>query len=94
MKRFYLLIALAIISLGFVPPEPPKIVDKSTYEYVRMLRNNLNKPQVSTSNPSSVRLGDYGELLIYKNGSDFYLMVNVSSPNGTTWKGVQIQDVP
>jgi hypothetical protein len=84
--------ALTIWFMGracaYVVPEPPIGAEKSTYEYLRVLRNNLNKVQITTTNPSNVRLGDYGEILIYKNGATFNLMINVSSPNGKTWRGV------
>ena len=79
-----------ISSLGFATPEPPKIIDKATYEYVRTLRNNLNRLPVVVSNPSGVRLGDYGDMILYKNGATFSLMINVSSPNGKAWLGVNL----
>jgi len=89
-KIIILLICIFSIGAGYVTPEPPKIADKSTYEYVRTLRNHLNRPDVTTTNPSGVRLGDYGDMLIYKNGTTFNLMINVSSPNGKTWLGVNL----
>lgn len=89
MRNIWILpICLLFIGAGYVTPEPPKIVDKSTYEYVRTLRNHLNRLPVVITNPSGVRIGDYGDMILYKNGSTFNFMVNVSSPNGTTWKGV------
>ena len=87
MKKIFLL-PLVFLLMGFSVPEPPKIADRPTYEYLRTIRNNLNKPQVVTTNPSGVRLGEYGEMIIYKNGTSFYLMVNTSSPNGTSWLGI------
>ena len=87
MKKIYSLFLIPFL-FGFVTPEPPKIEDKATYEYLRTIRNNLNKPQVVTVNPSGVTLGSYGDILIYNDSGTFYIMVNVSSPNGKTWKGV------
>jgi len=93
MKRFYLVIVLCFLSMGYVTPEPPKIEDKSTYEYLRTLRNRLNRLDVTTVNPSGSRLGNYGDMILYKDGSTFSLMINVSSPNGNSWKGINLTDI-
>lgn len=83
-----LIFVCSISYAGYVTPEPPKIADNSTYNYVRALRNNLNKPQVVTKNPNGNINGEYGQLMIYNNSGTFYLMVNISSPTGTTWRGI------
>ena len=89
-KLWIILVLISSVGAGYVTPEPPKIADKSTYEYVRTLRNHLNRLPVVIVNPSGVRIGDYGDMILYKNGATFSIMVNVSSPNGTVWRGVNL----
>lgn len=94
MRQLFILIILCLVSMGFITPEPPKIEDKPTYEYMRTVRNHLNRLDVVSTNPNGSRIGDYGDMVLFKSGANFYIEVCVSSPNGTSWKGIQITVSP
>lgn len=83
-----------LFSSAYILPQPPKIEDKPTYEYLRLLYNRYNHARVVTVSPNGSQLGDYGEFEILLNAGNYYLEVNTSSPNGKVWKGVQLTAVP
>ena len=61
-----------------------------TYQYMYQIYSNWNKIQVTIQEPNGNFQGNYGQLIIYKNGSTFYLATETTSPQGTTWVGVQL----
>lgn len=89
-----LIIIFAIFSCAYILPQPPKIEDKPTYEYLRLLYDRYNHMRVVTVNPNGSQLGDYGEFEMLLSGGNYYLEINTSSPNGKVWKGVILAAVP
>lgn len=93
--RIYILVLFAFtvcfILTAYNTPEPPRIDNRSVSEYLKLLHNKIDNLKVVTGNPNGSVKGNYGDMLLYSaTGPIYYFTVNVSSPNGTTWKGIQL----
>lgn len=93
MKKRYLLLAIGSFFLltAYNVRQPPKIDDRSVSEYLKILYNKISNLEIVTANPNGSARGKYGDMLLYAaTGPVYYITVNVSSPNGFNWKGVQL----
>ena len=83
--------AIASSSLNYTIQAPPKsIEDKSLYYYLNTLYSRWNTLQVTEQQPNVNIEGNYGNIIVYKNGATFYLAVETTSPSGTTWQGIAL----
>lgn len=83
-----------LTSLNYVLQAPPK--DESPlalYSYLNMLYQRWNVLQLSTQEPNGNIDSDYGQQIIYNDGTDFWLAIETTSPHGTTWKGIKLGSV-
>lgn len=97
---FFVFISVKVIaaplltSIDYVMPAPPKTEDvKSLYMYLNIIYGNWNKLQVTTQEPNVNFNASYGNIIIYYNGTNYYLCVETTAPSGTTWKGVVLGSV-
>lgn len=86
MKRIFTLLLIVVLFSGYKTKEPPKIEDKDTSEYLKILRNKIDVFEVVTTAPNGNYNGRYGQNVVYKNGTDYSLWTCVSSPSGTSWQ--------
>lgn len=75
------------------PPVDNKI-SIQLMQYLKEISDNFNQLEVVTTNPDGSRLGNYGDIVLLITGGNYYVEICVSSPNGTVWRGVQLQNSP
>lgn len=97
MRKFYyvfLIVSLSICVSGYKTKQPPKMDDKTTEQYLKTLYNKINILEVVTTNPNGNYKGRYGQTVMLFTGGNYYLETCISTPNGTSWRGIQITAVP
>ncbi len=78
-------------AINYVLPAPPKTEDaRSLYNYLNTLYGRFNQLQVTTQDPNGNIVENYGSTILYVNGSTYILEVQTTSPNGSTWVGINL----
>ena len=102
MRNFLFIILFLIIAikgwgapvlqdLNYILNAPPKTEDeKSLYQYLNTLYGRWNTIQITIQEPNGNITANYGNIIVYKNGSTFSLAVETTSPSGKTWKGIAL----
>ena len=86
--------APALQDLDYILQSPPKTEDaKALYDYLNTIYSRWNTMQVSTQEPNGNIGASYGNLIIYYDGSDYWLAIQTKAPSGTVWKGVKLGSV-
>lgn len=81
----------ALQALNYILIAPPKTEDsKSLYQYLNTLYSRWNTLQVTTQEPNGNVDSSYGNIIIYYDGSNYWLAVQTLKPSGTTWKGIKL----
>lgn len=93
MKHVWLVLIIVFLC-GYKMPEPPKIEDKDLSEYLKTIYYKINLLETVTVNPDGSRQGRLGQMVLLNNSGTYYLEICVSSPDGTTWRGVALSDTP
>ena len=94
MKKLIILILICLCISAYKLKEPPKLENRDTGEYLKLLYNKINTLEVLTSTPNGNVKGKYGDMVLLLSGGNFYLEICTSSPNGTVWKGVILTTTP
>lgn len=83
--------APALQDLDYILQSPPKTLDPlSLYQYLNVIYSRWNTLQVSTQEPNANISANYGNIIIYYDGSNYWLAVQTTAPSGTTWSGVKL----
>lgn len=95
MIRFIILILL-ITGIAYAEEisAPPPLKNEPVAEqlYLWELYNNWNNLEITTLNPNNNRLGDTGDIIIYKTSLlEYYLSVNIDG--AYHWWAIQLTDV-
>ena len=86
--------APAIGSLDYILLSPPKTDDATNlYQYLNTLYNRWNQLQVTTQEPNVNLNANYGNIVVYYDGTNYWLAVETTAPNGTTWVGTKLGSV-
>lgn len=81
-------------SLNYVLQAPPKSEDvRSLYNYLNTLYSRWNQIQVTTQEPNGNVSEPYGSLILYFDGSNYFLAVETKSPNGSIWNGIKLGSI-
>lgn len=86
-------IAFQSISNGFdyTLQAPPKTSDmKSLYPYLYTLYTQWMTGQVTKTSPNGNIDSAYGSIAIYYDGTNYWLMVETTSPSGNSWVGTKL----
>lgn len=98
MRYLYIILIVLCTFLlsAYNTPEPPKLMERSNQEYLKILYNKIQNIEVVNypPKPNGNIQGKYGDMLLVASGSIYYFEVNVSSPNGKSWRGVQLSPIP
>ena len=91
MRIIPVLMFIMVCSLAFAgelktpPPQP----DSSLYDYLLTIRDNHNNIPTTTTDPDTVRQGNRGDMVLFKDAGTFSLEICVFS-SSNTWKGVTL----
>ena len=90
IKKILFILFIPVLAWGNTIEQPPVDGNLSvqTSQYLQTLYNNLNKVNITTTDPNGNIRGDLGELRIYNNTGNLTMKVCTSSPTGTTWDNV------
>lgn len=78
-------------SINYALPSPPKDENVlSLYQYLNTLYNRWNTLQVTTQEPNGNVDANYGNIIIYYDGTDYWLSIQTAKPDGTVWKGIKL----
>lgn len=86
-------IAQMSITSGFdyVLQAPPKTSDsRSLYAYLYQMYVNWNTLQVTKTFPVGNVDSSHGNVAVYFDGTNYWIMVQTTSPNGTAWVGTKL----
>ena len=78
-----LLIAQPVFA-GTISSPPPSDIPVQTQEFLFDVWQNINRPEVVTSDPNGSRKGKKGEMVLFNNSGTFTLEVNTDGD--TTWQ--------
>lgn len=80
-----------LTDLNYILQAPPKTEDSnSLYYYLNTLYQRWNTLQVTTQEPNANIEANYGNIIVYYDGSNYWLSVQTTTPSGTVWKGVKL----
>lgn len=60
----------------------------SQYNFDNAMYTHFNQLQVVTTDPNGNRLGNIGDMVMYKNGSTYTPKIEITSPSGTVWQSM------
>ncbi len=93
-KILFSLLFIPSICLASNISQPPVLKDRQIREYLKNIADNFNNIEWVTTNPDGSRLGKRGDVVILETGGNYYVEFCVSSPSGTTWRGIALSDTP
>ncbi len=90
MKRFIFgliagfVLSCAVAKAGIITSPPPSDIPVQTQQYLFNIWQNMNRPEVVTSDPNGSRKGKKGDLVLFNNSGTFSLEVNTTG--STVWQ--------
>lgn len=84
--------AIPLLSdLNYVLQAPPTTENNLTlYTYLNTLYQRWNVLQISIKEPNANIDADYGQNIIYFDGTNYWLAVQTTSPHGENWVGIKL----
>ena len=82
--------------LNYIIQAPPKTEDpNSLYQWIYQIYQRWMQCQITTQEPNGNIDAGVGSLIVYHNTStaQYYLAVETTSPQGTTWVGILLGSV-
>jgi hypothetical protein len=83
-----------LTDLNYVLQAPPTTENPLTlYNYLNTLYQRWNVLQISNKEPNGSIDADYGQNIIYFDGSNYWISIETTIPHGTTWVGTKLGSV-
>ena len=71
---------------------PPPVKDTGLYDYLLTVKDKINRLRVLESDPDNSAIGRVGDMVLFKDGSTFYLDICISA-SSSRWYGIKLRDL-
>lgn len=92
-KILLILLLLTSVCLAGNLRNPPAVKEPGLYDYLNVIRDNFNNLPITETDPDGTTPGKAGDMLLFRNGSTYYLEICVIASENT-WQGVKLINTP